>query len=166
MTSGRAKKINKKKRPLDYCSTLADDLYAALMPTNLRLRVFFNFYYALDTFPVHQCGLGPAINHRMLALPPPANVDMKKNEQSAAISYFQRLITQDATGPSRREWLFVGVNSLVHSNQIQFCPFAFRGRRPVLEGVLDVGFGVDELLSALLSSVLVRLGGTGLVLLE
>lgn len=35
-----------------------------------------------------------------------------------------------------------------------------------MEGVLDVGFGVDELLSALLSCVLVRLGGTGLVLLE
>lgn len=68
MTSGPAKK-KKKKRFLDYCSiqSLADDLYAALVPTNLRLPVFF--YYALDTFPVHQCGLGQAINHRMLAPP-------------------------------------------------------------------------------------------------
>lgn len=89
-----------------------------------------------------------------------------KNEQSTAISCLKRLITQDMTGPLRLERMFVGVNILARSKSNSVLRFSFRGRQPVLERVFDVGFGVDELLPALLSSVFVKLGGTGLVFLE
>lgn len=151
-----------KKTFLDYFSiqSLVDDLYTALVPTNQH---FFYYYYILE------CGLGQAVHRQMFTMSnlrdPRSILTCCINSPPASVK--QRNLTgtlHSSVAVCRCEqssWFKINRNLL-------FCFFSskFQGHQPVLEGVFDVGFWVDELLSTLLSTVFIRLGGTGLVFLD